>query len=277
MQIMSYHGERNPDQPGLEVFAAPVFPDTTQAKEVHTWERAESTLVSPTSGDGESAVLHPTTVPNSAGGGDKIMVPEKKRALWGIPLRIFLVALAALLTVLAAGIGIGVGVGLSQKRVTTAAASSSSGSIGTVPAALQPKMAFATADSSIASSSTVSATIATTAASTASTATASASSVSMACPDAAGTTYTDPTTGVRFTQQCYVDYTGNDIKNIDADTMEDCAKYCAEVEECDGAVWFNDGAQGTLLNYCWMKTYMNTSDTSTNGDCQSITRVESSS
>lgn len=96
--------------------------------------------------------------------------------------------------------------------------------------------------------------------------------VSMKCPGANGTTYTDPDSKVQFKQECGSAYQGNDIRNEKADTMEACAILCVKESKCNGAVWYNAGPQGTDYNYCWLKTQLGT-DIRLSGDAQSIKKL----
>ncbi|KAI1350500.1 hypothetical protein F5Y01DRAFT_315735 [Xylaria sp. FL0043] len=88
-----------------------------------------------------------------------------------------------------------------------------------------------------------------------------------------GSTYTDPATGDKFRLECSVAHQGKDILNYEANTMQDCIAMCAKNTHCKGAIWFNVGPQGTLLNYCWLKSEMDSGDGDVNGDAQSVVRL----
>ncbi|KAI1275062.1 hypothetical protein F5Y07DRAFT_186234 [Xylaria sp. FL0933] len=88
-----------------------------------------------------------------------------------------------------------------------------------------------------------------------------------------GSTYTDPATGDKFRLECSVAHQGKDIMNYEANTMQDCIAMCAKNTHCKGAIWFNVGPQGTLLNYCWLKSEMDSGDGDVNGDAQSVVRL----
>ncbi|RYP74320.1 hypothetical protein DL770_007630 [Monosporascus sp. CRB-9-2] len=74
------------------------------------------------------------------------------------------------------------------------------------------------------------------------------------CPEADGTVFTDQGTGKRFKHSCYEQYPGYDIENREKESMAACITWCAEVDECVAANWYNAGPQGTDLNYCWLKS-----------------------
>ncbi|RYP19608.1 hypothetical protein DL767_009618 [Monosporascus sp. MG133] len=74
------------------------------------------------------------------------------------------------------------------------------------------------------------------------------------CPEADGTVFTDPGTGKRFKHSCYQQYPGYDIENREKESMATCIAWCAMVDECVAANWYNAGPQGTDLNYCWLKS-----------------------
>ncbi|KAI0802363.1 hypothetical protein GGR55DRAFT_665955 [Xylaria sp. FL0064] len=88
-----------------------------------------------------------------------------------------------------------------------------------------------------------------------------------------GSTYKDPATGDKFRLECSVAHQGKDIMNYKANTMQDCIAMCAKNTHCKGAIWFNVGPQGTLLNYCWLKSEMDGGDGDVNGDAQSVVRL----
>ncbi|KAI0426131.1 hypothetical protein F5Y09DRAFT_319719 [Xylaria sp. FL1042] len=88
-----------------------------------------------------------------------------------------------------------------------------------------------------------------------------------------GSTYTDPATGDKFRIECAVAHQGKDIMNSEANTMQDCISMCAKNAHCKGAIWFNVGPQGTLLNYCWLKSDMDDSRIQVNADAQSVVRL----
>ena len=88
-----------------------------------------------------------------------------------------------------------------------------------------------------------------------------------------GSTYADPSTGSNFKIECNVAHEGHDIENLKAESMEECVSLCAKNVQCKGAIWFNAGVQGTLLNYCWLKSSLNDSDIRYTTDAQSVVRL----
>ncbi|KAH8650985.1 hypothetical protein BX600DRAFT_97845 [Xylariales sp. PMI_506] len=267
------------NQPGLEVVSGPGVPDKEQDKELHIPpQEPELALSSYSSGHAlsshalsshafnsypsngfveSSTIIDSDNFATNTTGDDKICVSGKPPTVCGIPRKFFWLVLSLILAMLCIGIGVGVGVGIGVSHNGQAAPSSSAESNS----------------SGISISSTATPTAATAVTSSSTTSAAMSTSTAMSCPQANGTTYVDPSTGVKFMQECYIDYLGNDIDNIEADTMEECASDCAADSSCKGAVWFDAGAQGKLLNYCWKKTYLNSTDTTTNGQCQSIARL----
>ncbi|KAI1873973.1 uncharacterized protein JN550_003242 [Neoarthrinium moseri] len=77
-----------------------------------------------------------------------------------------------------------------------------------------------------------------------------------ACPDADGTTYTDPTSNIEFVMECGVTHDGSDISHHVAYSMDDCVASCAQSSICMGAVWISAGKQGTDNNFCWLHSDM---------------------
>ncbi|CAJ2510263.1 Uu.00g061630.m01.CDS01 [Anthostomella pinea] len=87
-----------------------------------------------------------------------------------------------------------------------------------------------------------------------------------------GSTYTDPKTGDQFKVECNVAHQGADIENLEAQTMQECVSLCANNEQCNGAIWYDVGPQGTDLNYCWLKSAMK-DDLRYTTDAQSVVRI----
>ncbi|KAF3009248.1 hypothetical protein E8E14_009781 [Neopestalotiopsis sp. 37M] len=147
----------------------------------------------------------------------------------GIKRRKFWLIFGPLLAVLVIGlsVGLGVGLGTSHSSSSTSAASSSS----------------ATATSS--------------------TATATATVSAITCPSSNGSYYltSDDT---KFLVLCNLDYNQGggteDISNPVTNTVEDCATTCANNGTCAGAGWGE--YYGTT--YCWMKSYLGTSQSAPN-------------
>ncbi|KAI1496913.1 hypothetical protein F5X99DRAFT_424072 [Biscogniauxia marginata] len=87
-----------------------------------------------------------------------------------------------------------------------------------------------------------------------------------------GSTYRDPGTGAQFTIECNLAHEGKDIENLEAESMEECVSLCAKDDQCQGAIWYNAGPQGTDLNYCWLKSAMD-DERRTTRDAQSVVRI----
>ncbi|KAH6651842.1 hypothetical protein BKA67DRAFT_339755 [Truncatella angustata] len=94
------------------------------------------------------------------------------------------------------------------------------------------------------------------------------------CPNANGTTYTDPSTKVQFKRECGIAHDGSDISHHTAYSMDDCVASCAQSSACMGAVWINASVQGTDNNWCWLHSDMSQQEyIRVNQYAQSATRV----
>jgi hypothetical protein len=96
----------------------------------------------------------------------------------------------------------------------------------------------------------------------------------LSCPQANGTTYTDPATKVGFRRECGLTHDGADISHDVAYSMDECVSSCANLSTCMGAVWITAGEQGTDNNWCWLHSDMSQVEyTRINQDAQSAIRL----
>ncbi|KAI0105470.1 hypothetical protein GGR51DRAFT_189538 [Nemania sp. FL0031] len=190
----------------------------------------------------EDVVSNPESNPESGA------LPEPIQTVWGIRKRTFWILVVIVILVLL-GVVIGIAVGVTQQKSIHSTSLEMSGSgqpINTAPPAR-------TTTAPISPSST-------------------SSPSSRICIGDDGSTYTDPGTGDKFKIECDVSHNGQDIENVEAQTMQDCISLCAKSNYCKGASWYNVGPQGTDLNYCWLKSGMG-SDVRITPDAQSVIRL----
>ncbi|KAI1337886.1 hypothetical protein F5Y15DRAFT_147121 [Xylariaceae sp. FL0016] len=171
---------------------------------------------------------------------------EKKKGgrIWGLERRTFQVLIAVVLVSLAC-MAVGVAVGLTRRNGTSGSTSLSKAG-GSQTSTTAGPSATSTSSSD------------------------AGSSRDCIAPD--GSVYQDPGTKAQFRVECGIAHQGADIENLEAETMQDCVSLCAENAGCAGAIWYNVGAQGTDLNYCWLKSGMD-GELRYTSDAESVVRL----
>ncbi|RYP47821.1 hypothetical protein DL768_006178 [Monosporascus sp. mg162] len=66
------------------------------------------------------------------------------------------------------------------------------------------------------------------------------------CPEAEGTVFTDQGMEKRSKHSRYEQYPRYDIENREKESMPACIAWCAEVDKCVAANWYNAGPQGPI-------------------------------
>ncbi|KAH7323026.1 hypothetical protein B0I35DRAFT_476921 [Stachybotrys elegans] len=174
----------------------------------------------------------------------------------GLPRRVFLMLLAAivLVVVLAVGIGVGVGVGVNgDSEDGPDRQDNAESNLSIPPSSTNPP---SSTESSSVSTSSPSSTRPSTELPTTVTSNPAITTL-VACPAANGTTFDVPGSDARFLRLCGVDYTGPrgavDLANVWTPTMEDCMIQCAGYTGCEACSWGVIEDDPGSYHRCWMK------------------------